>query len=139
VSSAAGQDFYVIRYADVLLMRAEAMIELNQLTGVTALINQVRARVTMPTVEVAEPTAIGNQAQLRSIVRHERRVELGFEGLRYYDLKRWGTVQQAFQAAIADNIVGYPVVYRGLRSEVFPIPASELRANSNLVQHPGWQ
>ena len=138
IFSPGGQDFYVLRYADVLLMRAEAMVELNQLAGVYSLVNQVRARVGMPTVEKAEGNGL-TQAQLSTIVRHERRVELAFEGLRFFDLKRWGQVQQAYQAATVDNIPGYTPVYLGAKSEIFPIPQSELDANAKLVQNPVWQ
>lgn len=139
VGSANGQDYYVVRYADVLLMRAEALVELNQLPEVYTLVDQVRQRPTvlMPKISNAEGINL-SQAALRDIVRHERRVELALEGLRFFDLKRWGLVQQAFQTAIADNIPGYAVVYRGLKSEVFPIPQSEIRANASLVQHPAW-
>lgn len=138
VFSPGGQDFYVLRYADVLLMRAEAMVELNQLAGVPALVNQVRARVGMPAVEKVEGTGL-TQDQLRTIVRHERRVELAFEGLRFFDLKRWGQVQQAYNTAINDKIPGYTPVYMNARSEIFPIPQSELDANAKLVQNPVWQ
>lgn len=137
VFNPGGQDFIVLRYADILLMRAEALVELNQLTNVPALVNQVRARVNMPTVQAVEGTNL-TQAALRTIVRKERRVELAFEGLRFYDLKRWGTVQQAFQAASADNVTGYRPTYRARKSEIFPIPLSELNANTNLVQNPDW-
>jgi starch-binding outer membrane protein, SusD/RagB family len=134
-----GQDFIVIRYADVLLMRAEALIELNQLAGVTTLVNQVRARVNMPSVETAEGTGLSQDA-LRNIVRHERRVELAFEGLRFYDLKRWGTVQDAFARALADNVANYRAIsYQGEKSKIFPIPSSELRANPKLEQNPVWK
>lgn len=138
VFSPGGQDFIVLRYADVLLMRAEALVELNQLAGVYSLVNQVRARVSMPTVEIAEGTGL-TQAVLRDVVRHERRVELALEGLRYYDLKRWGTVQQSFQRVIADAVLGYPASYQPNKSEIFPIPLSELNANANLVQNPVWR
>jgi len=136
--SPGGQDFYVIRYADVLLMRAEALIELNQLSGAYSLINQVRARVSMPSIETAEGPG-RTQAQLRDIVRHERRVELAFEGLRYYDLKRWGLLQQAYNAAIADNVAGYRPVFQSGKAGVFPIPESELNANWTIWQNPAWQ
>jgi hypothetical protein len=138
--SPGGQDFYVIRYADILLMRAEALVELNQLTEVYTLVNQVRQRptVNMPTVQAVEGAALG-QAQLRDIVRHERRVELAFEGLRFFDLKRWGLVQAAYNRAIADNVSGYTPIYLPGKSSVFPIPLSELNVNANLVQHPAWQ
>ncbi len=130
------QDFYVIRYADVLLMRAEALAETGDVSGATQLINQVRDRVNMPHVEDVEG-AVG-QTQMVEIVRHERRVELALEGLRFMDLKRWGTVEQAFQRAAADPVGPYNPQYLGRRSEVFPIPQSEIDVNPNLVQHPAW-
>ena len=139
VGNPGGQDFYVIRYADVLLMRAEALIELNQLTAeVYTLINTVRQRVNMPTVQSVEGASL-SQAALRDVVRHERRVELAFEGLRFYDLKRWGDIQNAFNRAIADNVNGYTPIFLPGKSTVFPIPLSELNVNSNLVQNPVWQ
>ncbi len=137
VFSAGGQDFIVLRYADVLLMRAEAMVELNQLGGVYALVDQVRARVNMPSVESVEGTGL-SQDSLRTIVRHERRVELACEGLRYFDLKRWGQVPQAFQRAINDKIPGYAPLYQPGKSEIFPIPQSQLDADKQLVQNPVW-
>lgn len=136
--SPGGQDFYVLRYADILLMRAEAMVELNQLSGVYSLVDLVRSRVKMPSVESVEGTGL-SQTALRQIVRHERRVELACEGLRFFDLKRWGLVQQAFQTALSDNIPGYVPAYQGPKSQVFPIPQSELDANNKLVQNPLWQ
>ena len=138
VSGGGGQDFIILRYGDILMMKAEALIELNQLSGVTALINQIRTRAGMPTVEVAEG-AVQTQASLRNILRHERRVEFAFEGTRFFDLKRWGLVQEAFQRVAVDNVPGYASFYRGDRSIIFPIPQSELINNASLVQHPAWQ
>jgi hypothetical protein len=131
------QDFHVIRYADVLLMRAEALVETDDVTGARDLINQVRARVGMPTVQSVNPTV--NQNQMRTIVRQERRVELAFEGLRFMDIKRWETVQDAFRRAESDQYPGYNPSYQGRKSEVFPIPQSEVDVNPNLVQNPVWQ
>lgn len=137
VGAAGGQDFYVIRYADVLLMRAEALAELNQLPEVYTLINQVRARVNMPTIESVEGSGL-SQARLIELVRLERRVELAFEGLRFFDVKRWGIVEEAIARAAADPVGPYNPQYSGRRSEVFPIPQQELDANKNLVQNPVW-
>jgi hypothetical protein len=134
--NAGSQDFYVIRYADVLLMRAEAMAETGDIPGATALVNQVRARVGMPSVESVEGAV--SQAEMIDIVRHERRVELALEGLRFMDLKRWGEVEEAFNRAIADPVGPYNPLYQGRKSEVFPIPQSELDVNPNLVQNPAW-
>jgi hypothetical protein len=137
VASPGGQDFYLIRYADVLLMRAEALTELGRQAEAYPLVNQVRARVKMPTVETVEGAALSKE-QMLDVIRHERRVELAFEGLRFFDLKRWNSVQAAILRAANDKVPGYNPVYRSRKSEVFPIPLSELDANKNLVQNPVW-
>ncbi len=138
IGSEGSQDFYVIRYADVLLMRAEAMAETGDLSGARQMVNLVRARVNMPSVESVEGTSL-NQNQTIQLVRQERRVELAFESLRFMDLKRWNQIQQGFQRAASDPINGYNPVYTGPRSHVFPIPQVEIDVNKNLVQHPAWQ
>ncbi|PSL07154.1 RagB/SusD family nutrient uptake outer membrane protein [Cecembia rubra] len=137
VFSPGGQDFYLIRYADVLLMRAEALAELGQLGEVYNLVNQVRVRAGMPVIEDVEGSGL-SQGQLIDIVRHERRVELAFESLRFFDLKRWGIMEEAYARAAADPVGPFNPQYRGRRSEVFPIPQQELDANRNLVQNPVW-
>ncbi len=134
-----GQDFYVIRYADVLLMRAEALIELgNTGTEVYSLINQIRDRVKMPHVQAVEGTGL-SQVSLRNVLRHERRVELAFEGLRFFDIKRWGIVKNAYDRMTVDKILAMGVLYQGRKSETFPIPQSELDANKNLIQNDEWK
>lgn len=136
VSGEGSQDFYVIRYADVLLMRAEALAETGDVDGAAQLVNQVRDRVNMPHVEDVEGS-VGQNAMI-DIVRHERRVELALEGLRFMDLKRWGTMEAAFQRASSDPVGPYNPQYLGGRSEVFPIPQSEIDVNPKLTQHPDW-
>ena len=74
----------VIRYADVLLMLAEAQIEQNQMAAALPLINRVRARV-----GAFEYTDLGDQTQARQILRRERQLELAGEQSRWFDLKRW--------------------------------------------------
>lgn len=79
-------DFPLIRYAEILLMYAEAQ---NELSGpdnsVYQAINQIRERVAMP-----EVTAGLNQSQMREVIRNERRIELANEGHRWNDIRRWG-------------------------------------------------
>lgn len=137
VFSPGGQDFYVLRYADVLLMRAEALAELGRQAEAYPLVNQVRARVGMPTVEAAEGAGLSKD-QMIEVIRHERRVELAFEGLRFFDLKRWGQIETAINRAKGDFVGPYAPVYRGRKSEVFPIPQREMDANKNLAQNPDW-
>lgn len=131
------QDFYVIRYADVLLMRAEAMVETGDVNGAMDLVNQVRARVGMPRVQdVSGAVGVG---QMRTIVRHERRVELALEGLRFYDLKRWNQIEEGVIRASGDPVPSYNPQYLQGKSSVFPIPQNEIDVNPNLKQHPAWQ
>ncbi|NHE57096.1 RagB/SusD family nutrient uptake outer membrane protein [Cyclobacterium plantarum] len=132
-----GQDFYVIRYADVLLMRAEALAETGQLAEVYDLLDQIRIRAGMPTVTEVNGTGL-TPGELLDLVKLERRVELAFEGLRFFDVKRWAEVEEAYARAAADPVGPYNPEYRGRRSEVFALPLSELDANPNLVQNPLW-
>jgi hypothetical protein len=136
-ASAGGQDFYVIRYAEVLLMRAEALVETGQLAEVYTLLDQIRTRAGMPTVTEVNGTDL-SQAELMEMVKLERRIELAFEGLRFFDVKRWGEVEEAYARASGDPVGPYNPEYRGRQSEVFAIPQSEIDANPNLVQNPVW-
>ena len=137
-----GQDFYVIRYAEVLLSLAEAYIEKgSNLSEAENLINQVRARVGMPSIAAAEGSGL-SQAQLREIVRHERRVETGFEGLRLFDLYRWHLLKDAkdrINAEAATYGFAYePRNFRGEQEYEWPIPQSEVDSNTELRQNPLW-
>ncbi|MCD0488329.1 RagB/SusD family nutrient uptake outer membrane protein [Pedobacter sp. MC2016-14] len=124
-----GLDVIVLRYADVLLMLAEAENEVNgPTTTAYNAINEVRARVKMPNV------SLGLLAPaFKEEVLHERRVELGFEGQRWFDLVTLG---------IADTrINGIKELGRKFipaKQELFPIPKSEIDLNNNLTQNPGY-
>ncbi|WP_338868681.1 RagB/SusD family nutrient uptake outer membrane protein [Spirosoma sp. SC4-14] len=80
--------FIQMRYAEILLMYAEAKIELNQLDdSVISALNQVRKRAGQPTVDAAIQN---DQNKLRQLVRRERVAELAMEGFRWFDIRRWG-------------------------------------------------
>lgn len=139
----SGQDFYVIRYAEVLLSLAEAYIEKNENTDkAISLINQIRNRVGMPTIESVEGTSL-TQSDLRDIVRHERRVELAFEGLRLFDLYRWELLEDAVNRINSEaETYNFWYEYRNYRGEqeyVWPIPQTEIDCNSLLEQNSLWQ
>src|SRR5690606_12567581 len=96
-------DHVVIRYSDVLLIYAEAKIELNQIDkSVIDAINMVRSRaygVNIEDISNYPAIQLSSQSELRKRVRNERRVEFAYEGLRYYDLIRW---------RIADKVLNKP-------------------------------
>ncbi len=137
-----GQDFYIIRYAEVLLSLAEAYIEKgSNLSDAISLIDQVRTRAGMPTIEEVEKAT--SQADLREIVRHERRVELAFEGLRLFDLYRWRLLKDAVDRINAEaEYYNFAYEYRNYRGDmeyVWPIPLSEIESNLELEQHDLWK
>lgn len=140
-----GLDFYIIRYPEVLLSMAEALVEKGaSQSEITKYVNEVRARVGMPSVESVEGSSL-TQDELRKIVRHERRVELAFEDHRLNDLMRWDDFEGALQRMKDDEkVLGrtYSVQRgnsRGAREKVFPIPQSEIDTNPLLVQHDEWK
>lgn len=138
------KDFYVVRYAEVLLSLAEAYIEkgtnLTGPDGAVGLIDRVRSRAGMPSVEEVEQAT--DQAALREIVRHERRVELAFEGLRLYDLYRWKLLESAVSRINAEKArYGFNYEtrnFRGPQEYVWPLPQSEIDSNRELKQHKLW-
>lgn len=114
----------VIRYADVLLMLAEAYIETNQISSALPLINAVRARS-----GAFQYTTLGSQEQARNILRHERQIELAGEQTRFFDLVRWGTLVNTINAEKQVSIGSQPVKpYHVL----LPIPQTERDANPKL-------
>lgn len=124
-----------IRYADVLLMYAEAK---NEVSGpdatIYAALNAIRTRagVDMPPVDEA---AYNTKELLRDFIRHERRVELALEGHRYYDLKRWALMQA--KLAPLKNPGGTQLAF-GEKNNVLPFPQGELDRNPELDQNEGY-
>lgn len=149
-------NWIVMRYADVLLMRAEALVETgNTSQEVYDLINEVRQResVNMPTVEEAEGTGL-SQNELRNIVRHERRVEFPMEATRYSDMRRWECEECVkpvygyntsllsdpddpenwiFEESLLENREFDPS-----KGWLWPIPQEEMQNNPALEQNPGY-
>ena len=129
-------DYIILRFAEVLLNYAEAR---NEASGpddsVYEAVNSVRNRAGMPDV----PGGLG-QGELREVIRHERRVELAFEGVRWLDLKRWGTLIERLATVDATQV---PVPYIvNENNDLWPIPQSEIdfyKANGlELGQNPDY-
>ncbi len=152
----------LVRYAEVLLMYAEAKIEKGELDlSVYDAINAVRLRAGLPAIAAGK-----SQDELRKIVRQERKVEFPFEGLRFFDLRRWkiaedvmpGTLygrpqrdyEESFIPTFDENGIPHYDAYgdelrqfdtrnfNPARDYLWPIPQKELDINSNLTQNPGY-
>lgn len=140
-------NFPVLRYADVLLMAAEAENEVNGPTADALLyMNKVRTRALASPIF---PAQVATQDAFRKVIQDERARELCFEGLRKFDLIRWGIFNArmdftknaiANSDATASNknrfLGGYFNVK--LRDTLLPIPSSEVSVNNQMTQNPGW-
>jgi len=121
-------NYIYLRYADVLLMKAEAFNEINQADSAKANLNRVRERArasfngTLPADLLADITTT-DQSQLRIAIQKERRVELAQEFHRYFDLMRWGK-------AYAESALGPDFNYESKR--FLPIPQAEIDANQGI-------
>jgi starch-binding outer membrane protein, SusD/RagB family len=124
----AAINFRVMRFADVLLAQAEALNELGQPDSALPLVNRVRARVNMPPI----PAGL-DQATMRDRILRERMFELGLEGQRWLDLARHDLIGTALVAHDAEFQYFVPG-----KTELLPIPQSEIDLNPNLHQNPGW-
>jgi hypothetical protein len=119
------QDFIFMRFADVLLMHSE-------ITGTATGMNAVRNRAGLPPV-----------AYSLAALKQERLHELAFEGLRWFDIVRWGDVDTAFNGTINVNNSGIAGVYKAnYRTEtkgLVPVPETEVRLSGGVYeQNPGW-
>lgn len=125
------QNYIMLRLADIILLKAEALNELGDISGAAALVNQIRSRVSLAN------TTASTQESMRLAIEKERRLELAFEGHRWYDLKRTGRAIAVINSAIGPN--GTPFGYQLNDNKLlWPIPQSELDKNDLLTQNPGY-
>lgn len=163
-SGVSDLDVGIFRYAELLLIYAEAKIEANDIdASVYQAINQIRSRARMPNIASSL-----TQAQLRTALRYERKIELCNDGLRWYDLRRWGIAPKVMNGSLYLNRSGntwtknvlvdidenyspvyneteakkyfttQEVVFRENKDELWPVPQAERDANKELSQNPGY-
>ena len=135
-------NYIVIRYADVLLMYAEAQNEAfgpesgaDKGLSVTAAVNLIRKRAKMPDL----PAGL-NQMQMRTELRHERRIEFAGEGLYYFDIRRWKIADQVLNTDVY-NIKGARIdsrIFNTARDYLWPIPSIAIQNNPALIQNPNY-
>jgi hypothetical protein len=124
-----GHNRRLIRYADVLLMAAEALNENNKPGEALIHLNEVRERARQGDSSILPDITETNKAALRDIIMHERRVELALEGHRFWDLVRTGR---------APDVLG-PLGFEEGKHELLPIPQSEIDlSQGTLNQNDNW-
>ncbi|ARS38417.1 hypothetical protein CA265_01420 [Sphingobacteriaceae bacterium GW460-11-11-14-LB5] len=145
-AQASQHNFIYFRLAEMLLNYAEARNEADgPVADVYTAINRIRTRATMPNL----PAGL-TKAQMRDRIRNERRVELAFEGHRYWDARRWNIAKDAFNGPFTGMKIvktGSTFTYTPYKIEdrifkefmnLYPIQQREILANPKLVQNPGW-
>ncbi len=153
----SGINYHIMRYADVLLMAAEAAVETGDNATALGYVNEVRNRAKgMAYVQneagdadaanySIEPyAAFADQTEARKAVRFERRLELGMEGHRLFDLRRWGngaTILNAYTTTEARAITSFDGDARPYEAkfDMFPIPIEAIDLSGGvLTQNPGY-
>jgi starch-binding outer membrane protein, SusD/RagB family len=151
------KNYDILRYDDILLMQAEAYIELGEQDKALPLINQVRDRAAASTGKLKKAdgtfaskynvkpyTATGwTQVSARRALQWERRMEFATEGPRFFDLVRWGIAEQTLNAYLAKEKVKRTFLASGKftagRDEYLPIPQAEITFTNGLYkQNPGY-
>ncbi len=150
-------DYIIFRLGEIYLNYAEAAFELGKNGDALWAVNEIRKRAGMP--ELGSVT--------REAIRHERKIELAFEGNRYFDLRRWRTAvndltkayhglrfilqgsslveggynvtTQKFKLYIVDNVAGIPMPYFDEKHYYLPIGLGRTSNNPNLVENPGYK
>ena len=149
--SAGSQPFTFLRYGEVLLNKAEALYRSNDPSGACAAVNEVRARVNLPSIDLTG-------SELWDAIRHERKVELAYEGLHYWDLRRWKDATKDYPEGLANYQVhglkientatGFKYTYVSVDEATrtfpekmyrFPMSESELNSNALVSQYPEWK
>lgn len=164
-------NIHILRYADVLLLLAEAEVEAGDLENARAIVNEIRARAGVVaqgpgtdlgsmTVPIDDPsitwadyeiglytTAWTDQAFARAAVQAERRLELAMEGQRFFDLRRWGIMEQVLNAYVAEERTRLPKLAAAAlvteRHMLYPIPPIQIELSQTadgggLTQNTGW-
>lgn len=141
----------LIRYADVLLWKAEALIELDRYDEALPIINRIRSRAQQSTGKLHNAsiyniglyTSFDSKEQARTALRFERRLELGLEGHRFFDLVRWGIAKETIDSYLAIEAVRKPYLVDAIfakgKHEYLPIPNQQMiLSGGSYTQNPGY-
>jgi hypothetical protein len=147
----SGRGALLLRLANIYLDYAEALNEATPGSAdILKYVNLIRARAGVPQYGSTDLAAPAGQEAMRLAIRKERRVELAFENVRYFDTRRWkiadvtdngafyGMDMSKSDNSFYNNVQLETRVFRKERDYLFPIPKIETLKNNNMVQNPGW-
>jgi len=124
-----------IRLADILLLKAEAYVNLGNLSEAANLVNSVRGRVNLPDLSSSVTSSATSMAEA---VLNERRLELAFEGHRWFDLVRTGKAFDVLNTLNSRDPGRLPMDPVTEFTILLPLPQSQIDINPNMVQNPGY-
>lgn len=141
----------LIRYSDVLLWKAEALIELDRYDEALPVINRIRSRAQQSTGKLNDAsiyniglyTEFEDKEQARQALRFERRLELGLEGHRFFDLVRWGVAKETIDSYLSVEAVRKPYLVDAIftqgKHEYLPIPNQQMiLSGGSYTQNPNY-
>lgn len=128
---ASPNNTYLLRYGDIVLLKAEALNETNDIPAAVTEVNRIRTRASLPVLTAEEQSS---KERMREVILNERRLELAFEGHRWDDLSRNGVLISTMNALREIDLrTGNPVNYNMTEAKRFaPIPLEEFDRNSAL-------
>jgi starch-binding outer membrane protein, SusD/RagB family len=124
-----------IRLADILLLKAEAYVATGDLAAAATIVNTIRARVSLPPLAGSVTSSATSMADA---VLNERRLELAFEGQRWFDLVRTGKVYDVLNTLNSRDPGRLPMDPVTELTVLLPLPQSQIDINPNMVQNPGY-
>jgi len=125
-----------LRLGDILLLKAEALANKNDLPGASGIVNTIRNRAKLGNLDAS---AASSKENMLNAVLKERRLELAFEGQRWFDLIRYGKMEDVMNAVFSTDVGRLPQKKQFTKdSELLPIPKIALEDNKNLKQNPGY-
>ncbi len=151
--STQSRNFPLFRYTEIVLTYAEALNETGQVEAAVTQINRLRARAG---ITAGTPARYGiktgiTQAEMRTLIQNERRIELAFEEHRFWDIRRWKIADQVLNNTtltgmkITNNGTSLtyqtiPVAITAFYNRLYhmPIPYDEITKNTKLIQNEGW-
>jgi len=149
--SSTSHNLPIFRHAEMLLNYAEALNELGQVENAVTQIKAIRSRAG---ITAGANTRYGikvgiTQAEMRTLIQNERRIELAFEEHRFWDIRRWKIAPQVLTTPITGTVItnGTTVTYQTIpvltpvwqdKMYHMPIPYDEVMKNGKLIQNEGW-
>lgn len=139
-----GNDFILMRYADIILNLAEVHMYLNDNATAIKYLDMIRTRASMPSYATMQndPVYKTNYPTLKLAILHERRIELAFEHIRWYDLLRFFNATELVSYIRAKKQADYnnsPLTNFTAKDYLFPIPLNEVKLNpEKMSQNPGY-